>query len=223
MFSVVILLRFQLCSVCWIVQSSTTEASLISYRASIHNETRPAISPPLLHSIPPAAIPRSALPLPWVVTFLLYFSICLISLGNSSAHLEMNLSLSVCNLMKPKATFISLHLSHLGLGLALSLYFRRSPYPQTLLSVLLSHSASDEDNLWEGAKRCAYVKRKEDTGRGEWRPSQLADLWLRDQRGVWTKDKKIENSGVMHFFSFSFLNGHQRKSWLTQCLRQENT
>ncbi len=123
---------------------------------------------------------------------------------NSSAHLEMNLSLSVCNLMKPKATFISLHLSHLGLGLALSLYFRRSPYPQTLLSVLLSHSASDEDNLWEGAKRCACVKRKEDTGRGEWRPSQLADLWLRDQRGVWTKDKNIENSGVMHFFSFSF-------------------
>ncbi len=27
----------------------------------------------------------------------------------------------------------------------------------------------------------------------------------------------------MHFFSFSFLNGHQRKSRLTQCLRQENT
>lgn len=49
----------------WIVQSSTTEASLISYWASIHNETRPATSP-LLHSFPPTAISRSALPQPWV-------------------------------------------------------------------------------------------------------------------------------------------------------------
>lgn len=92
--------------------------------------------------------------------FSLYFSICLLSVCNFSARLEMNLSPSVCNLMKPQATFISLHLSHLCLGLSLSFYFRRSRSPQTLLSVLLSHSASEEDNLWEGAERCACEEKR---------------------------------------------------------------
>lgn len=92
--------------------------------------------------------------------FLLYFSIGLVSFFNFSAHLEMNLSSSVCNLMKLEATFISL-LSHLSLGLSLSLYFRQSPSPQTLLSVLRSHYALEEDNLWEGVKRCACEEKRE--------------------------------------------------------------
>lgn len=92
--------------------------------------------------------------------FLVYFSICLVSLCNFSAHLKMNLSSSVCNLMKLEATFISLHLSHLSLGLSLSLYFRQSPSPQTLLSVLLSHYALEEDNLCEGVKRCACEEKR---------------------------------------------------------------
>ncbi|TRY94720.1 hypothetical protein DNTS_021608 [Danionella cerebrum] len=48
-----------------IVQSSATQGSLISSLSSIHNETRPATSPALLLAIPPAALPRAALPLPW--------------------------------------------------------------------------------------------------------------------------------------------------------------
>lgn len=129
----------------------------------------------------------------------LSLSVCRCSLNNFWTHLGMNLHF-LCLLP------LSMFIFHLPLHSLFSFNSHRLLRNFSLpFSLTLPQKKIIYGNEWASVERERTRAWKEDTVRKEWRPSQLADLWLRDQR-MSVDQKRTETRSVMHLF-FLILKG----------------